>query len=409
MELTVALVSPSWPAGSSCSGVTTYVAMARPGLEDRGARVVVLAHRVDDHCKATDVFCIRGEGEGAMSALIDRALRRIAPRYASERLVINAVLRAVHRVNREVGLHVLEMEETFGWAGVVAQRSPVPVVVRLHCPACAAPPDCYGVQGEGVIKRRIRLERHSFERAHGVTAPSRAVLDAVRRHYGLELEKARIIPNPIAPVPPEERWRLDGCDPDRILFVGRFDACKGADTVIDAFVLLAKARSRCRLTFAGQDSGLRDAYGKIWKLEEYVRERVPEDLRSRIDFLNVQAHDRLARLRRAAYATVVPSRYESFSYTAVEAMAAGCPLIASDAGGLSEIVEDGVNGLLCRPGSPEDLAGKLEVLLRDRSLVERLGLRAAMDCERRYHPSIIAGQMLEFYREVIERWNGCRH
>jgi glycosyltransferase involved in cell wall biosynthesis len=82
-------------------------------------------------------------------------------------------------------------------------------------------------------------------------------------------------------------------------------------------------------------------------------------------------------------------------------MAMGCPLVATQVGGIPEIVEDGVNGLQCRPDDVQDLARNVSRLLADRPLAEKLGRRAAADCERRYNPATLAEQTAEYYRRVI--------
>ena len=73
-----------------------------------------------------------------------------------------------------------------------------------------------------------------------------------------------------------------------------------------------------------------------------------------------------------------------------------------------EIVQHHRNGLLCRSADPVDLAQKIETLLDHPQTAAQLGRQAAIDCEARYNPRQIAGQSLEFYTEVRERWGGTR-
>ena len=100
---------------------------------------------------------------------------------------------------------------------------------------------------------------------------------------------------------------------------------------------------------------------------------------------------------------MVCSRYEAFGLTATEAMSQGCPLVATAAGALAEIVQDGVNGLVCRPEDPEDLAEKLCLLLENPPYAERLGRQAAADCRRRYDPGLLAARSVDYYQRVIAR------
>jgi glycosyltransferase involved in cell wall biosynthesis len=114
-------------------------------------------------------------------------------------------------------------------------------------------------------------------------------------------------------------------------------------------------------------------------------------------------HSALADLRRRAAVTVVCSRYETFGLTATEAMSQGCPLVVTAAGALSEIVQDGVNGLVCRPNDPGDLAEKLCLLLGSPPYAERLGCQAAIDSRQRYNPDLLATRSVDYYQCVIAR------
>ncbi len=108
-------------------------------------------------------------------------------------------------------------------------------------------------------------------------------------------------------------------------------------------------------------------------------------------------------LRRNSLMTMVSSRYETFPMTALEAMAMGCPLVVSEAGGLGEIIQDGRNGLLCRAGDAKALAEKTLRLLKDHALAARIARQAAVDCQTRYNPEWVARQSLDFYRRVLDR------
>ena len=298
------------------------------------------------------------------------------------------------------------MEEAFGWASWARRKVAIPVVVRLHGPWFLNGP-LQGAPDDDTFRRRVREEGESIRTADEVTAPSRDVLERTRSYYGLELEGAAVIPNPMPSVPAERRWRPEGCDPGLVLFVGRFDRHKGGDLMIDAFAEVAREFPGVRLCFVGPDLGVSGGDGVRWGLADYVRDRIPGALESgRVEWLGQQPSTAVAKLRRRARVTVVCSRYETFGLTATEAMAHGCPLVATRTGALPEVVRDGVDGLLCRPDDPSDLARAIGRLLADPDLAARLGERAAEECGNRYHPAVIAGQLMEHYEEVITRRRG---
>jgi len=195
---------------------------------------------------------------------------------------------------------------------------------------------------------------------------------------------------------------LDKCDKSRLLFVGRFDRHKGGDVVIDAFRKIAQRSIGARLWFAGPDIGLTDEHARSWTLLDYIAERAP-DVAAQIDWLGPQPNSALAELRRRAFVTIVGSRYENFPMVVLEAMAHGSPLVATRTGGISEMVEDGVNGVLAEPGNPEDLATAVLRLLASEEFAAKIGRRAGEDAAQRYHPDTIARETAVFYQSVIDR------
>jgi D-inositol-3-phosphate glycosyltransferase len=98
---------------------------------------------------------------------------------------------------------------------------------------------------------------------------------------------------------------------------------------------------------------------------------------------------------------VVPSHYESFGMVALEAMACGAPVIASDVGGLSFSVSDGFNGYLVPNGDPDALAYKVTLLLKFEGLRNQLGEQARRWVERYDWPNI-AAEISELYEQVLE-------
>src|SRR5262249_32367299 len=236
------------------------------------------------------------------------------------------------------------------------------------------------------------------------TASSHDVLEQTRAYYGLALEDAEVVHPPIAPAPPGERWRLEACDPAQVLFVGRFDRHKGGDLMIEAFGRVLREVPRARLCFVGPDHGCPDGTGRSWGLVEFLHDRLPGALESgRVVLLGRQPFSALAPLRRQAMVSVVCSRYENAPRALIEALSLGCPPVAARVGGIPETLQDQVDGLLHRPGDPDDLATQIVALLGDPARAAELGRHAAASCERRFNPEAIATRMVEFYRRVLAR------
>jgi len=184
--------------------------------------------------------------------------------------------------------------------------------------------------------------------------------------------------------------------------VGKFNRLKGGDLVLDAFARVAERFPEVRLRFVGPDEGVLDEERRSWKICEYISTRIPDpDVRNRIEWLGLMPNSKVMDLRRKALVSVVSSRHDNFPTTVTEAMAMGCPIVATRTGGIPEQIVHEVNGLLCEPGDVNDLAEKLCRLLSDPALAVRLGNRARLDCEAKLSPEAISAQMTTFYGRVL--------
>lgn len=398
METGIGLVSPRWPVDSCANGIATYASTIVRGVQLLGREAWIVSANVGEGC--ADGFVQRC---AARKELFDGIMWRVAPHYWSRRSAGLSIGSAVDVLRRRGAVEIVEMEETFGYARYAAVASGVPVVVRLHGPAFLT----QGTDGRlltGALRRRDRAERRGVVAAVGVTAPSHAVVAAVREHWKLPLEHARVIPNPIEGLPASKWWCRDGAEEAHVVFIGRFDRLKGADLVLEAFARLVKEVSGARLTFVGPDVGYRDEEGRRWSFSELLRKVIPDARqREQVIYEGRQPPERIEELRRKAAVVVAASRYEVFPYVLLEAFRQGCPVVATRVGGIPEIVQDERNGLLAEPGNAEDLAEKIVRLLKDRELAGRLGRQAREDCEERFNLEKIARQTLDYYAEVLER------
>jgi len=406
-SLSIGYFSPGWPLAACRNGIVTYVATIAPTLKAMGHQVSILAYHVIDGPRDESVYNIQQArtSRSIPGRAVDRLWFRVAPRSASRHMVRRSLSMMVRRAVAERGIQIIEMEESFGWARWVRQATSIPVCVRLHGPwflngtADGAPDD-------DAFRKRVREEGRAIRTADAVTAPSRNVLEQVRDFYGLALPEAEVILPPTWPVPAAERWRLEDCDPNQVLFIGKFDRHKGGDLIIEAFGRVLEVIPEARLRFMGPDKGCIASDGRKWNLENFIRDRIPGALETnRVEWMGQapQPYPALAQFRRKAMITVVCSRYETLSLATVEAMALGCPIVAAKAGAIPEILQDGVDGLLHQTGDPDDLAAKIIHLLKNPALAAQFGRQAAVECERRFCPDVVASRMVEFYRRVVGR------
>jgi glycosyltransferase involved in cell wall biosynthesis len=406
--LSVAMVSPAWPSGAFANGIIPYVANIAREMRGFGDTVTVLAQHAKGGVDGVDVRDTSPfeRPRSLVNRAVDAICYRVDAELSQRRVIVRALAEECRALIAERGLQLVEIEEFHGWSRWLQRALPIPVVVRLHGPWFVNGPLRGAVEG-AEFRRQVREEGRALAEARGITAPSLDVIERTRAYYGLPLEGAEVIPAPTDMIPAGDRWRPEGCDPETVVFVGRFDRHKGGDLVIDAFAEVARRRPEARLRFVGADAGIFvDDEGRPRTILEQVALRFPDEASaSRVEWLGGQPSSALPEIRRKGALVVVGSRYETFALTVVEAMAMGCPVVAPRVGGVPEIVEDGVNGLLFEPGNAADMAGKICRLLEDRPLAASLGHRAGLDAERRYDPTAVARRIEANYRRIIEGWD----
>jgi glycogen(starch) synthase len=178
-----------------------------------------------------------------------------------------------------------------------------------------------------------------------------------------------------------------GLGKPRVLFVGRLAPQKGVRTLVAAASLLKHPSAQVLLVGDGPE---RPAL-------EREAERI--GVGDRLRFLGFVAHERLPAAMAHADVLVLPSVYEELGTVLLEAMWAGLPIVASRIGGIPDVIEDGVNGLLVPPCDPEALARAIDRVLADRPLAYQLSEEAQARAKD-YDWEVLAGRVLQVYRDI---------
>jgi glycosyltransferase involved in cell wall biosynthesis len=226
--------------------------------------------------------------------------------------------------------------------------------------------DEFQVVGGARVRLLRRARDAALRRARHVLCPS-AYLRELALGWGLAPERVSVLPNPAPDVPalePREELRAGlGLDGAVLAFAGRLGPQKSLDVALEAIASVPGVT----LAIAG-DGPDRGA------LEQRAREL---GLDGRARFLGSMPRERVLRLFRAADASLLSSSWENFPHTVVEALAVGCPVIATSVGGVPEVVRDEENGLLVPPGDAAALAAAIDRYFGDEALRERLAGAAA--------------------------------
>jgi glycogen synthase len=203
---------------------------------------------------------------------------------------------------------------------------------------------------------------------------------------GIEENRIHLIPPGVSPSLFEGPFEdpFAGVGKPRVLFVGRLAPQKGVSTLVAAAGLLEDPSARVLLVGDGP--------------ERRALERQAERLSvgDRLRFEGFLAHEWLPAAMAHAELLVLPSLYEELGTVLLEAMQAGLPVVASKTGGIPDVIEDGVNGMLVPPGEPEALARAIDRILADRDLARRLS-EGAQQRAKDYDWEVLAERILRVY------------
>lgn len=235
----------------------------------------------------------------------------------------------------------------------------------------------------GARVRALRQARNrTLRRVDALVCPS-AYLASRAIAWGIHEERVTVLPNPAPPLPalPERdaaraRFEIEG---PTLAFAGRITRQKSLEVALAA---LARVDG-VALLVAGDGPDL----------DRVRREANARGLDGRVRFLGPLGRDDVLALFRAADASVLSSSWENFPHAVVESLAVGTPVISTAAGGVAEVVRDGVNGLVVPTGDAAALSDAIRRYLDDADLRERLREGAA--------PSVQEFELPATYRRLV--------
>lgn len=256
---------------------------------------------------------------------------------------------------------------------------------------------------------RLDGERQVLRAADVILAATLAEKAQLQWLYKVDPRKVTIIPPGVDtchfyPIPPDEAKDYIGIPKEdrMVLFVGRIEPLKGVGTLIRAMSCLRikDIERPAYLAVIGGDPNvpLEQMSAEMRRLQSLCEDLCMDRM---VVFLGKRGQDTLPYYYSAADVLVMPSHYESFGMVALEAMACGTPVVASQVGGLAFLIQDGVTGFHVPDQDEDALCDRLTRILGDSSLRQQMG-NAAADCARSYSWGQIAGQVKKIYEKLVE-------
>jgi D-inositol-3-phosphate glycosyltransferase len=393
--------SPLAPLGGyKTGGMNVYVRELARELGQRGVRVDVFTRRESDSQLEIDlsigqnVRVIHIEA-GAYAQKDPNELQAYVPEFVK-------------------GIYKFEMLHNAGYdviyshywlSGVVAEKLReawrIPVVQMFH--TLGAMKNRIATEPTPMVDHRMVSEMHIIGWVDRIIAATQAEYAQLLWLYRADRRRLSIVPPGVdaaqfMPRPRDESRAAVGLkDGEKmLLFVGRLEPLKAVDSIIRALHAISTVAPHelngVRLTIVGGEAGNLERKRLVALAEELGVARW-------IEFVGAKDHTQLPTYYSAAEALLMPSDYESFGMVALEAMAAGTPVIASNVGGLAYLVREGETGYLVPVRDSLALAERMRDILSDSARRDAMG-QAAHALAQQYDWSHIADRLMDVFAQA---------
>ena len=251
---------------------------------------------------------------------------------------------------------------------VAAKRFSVPSVLTVHATE-------FGRHNGWLTSRLSQMvyanERRAAQSANSVIVCSQYMTHEIRSGYGVEPRNLNVIANAVSPLVSVPQRTINNSENIVVGFIGRLEWEKGVHHIIDAMELINDARVKLEIVGSGS---------QLANLEEKVQRK---RLGDRVSFLgHIEDHDRVDVVQSWNLA-VIPSSYEPFGIVALELGQVGVPIIASQVGGLCDIISSSEFGYLIGEISGGSIAREIESIVSNQTLASERAdrLRSRIETE----------------------------
>lgn len=386
-------------------GAERHIVSLAGELADRGLEVLLL-HAQKDVQDAPYLHAIQGRRVEVLSALSHDHLQegiRLSRQYADFfrnipaphhlRMEVLYLAGAFSRLKPDIVHSYMDIPN--GVAGCAAVLADMPAhLASLHNFAPSTTHSPWEAQAYSLYRYLLQHGRPHFE------ACSRASVRDYARWLDIAPEAIAYTPNgldPAAYLMPDpgagQAFReAHGIPPTApvLLTLSRFVPNKAPESIVDIYAHVLRLHPDCHYLVAG--SGMAEDMG----MGALVRER---GLGSQMHLLGIQ--DDVAPLFSCADVFLLPSRFEGFPISIMEAMAMGLPVVASNVGGIPDLVRHGCDGFLHTPDDVEGMAQSVAALLADRHLRGRLGEHGRRRIQEEFSLQKLGERVLKNYDEIL--------
>lgn len=400
----IAFTSYEYPLETGGGGIGTYLQTVAGLLQQQGHIVVVFTGTKKERPFWENDFVYRVPSHDWME--FNKAL----PHYFLP-------------LHKEKPFDVLECTDFQACGLSVKKKLPgLPVVVRLHTPLFLVDKLMYRPLPffkklrfvAGSLKKLqlpklpsapqpadYKQEFELIELAEMVSSPGQSIYTQMESlGFGVK-GKTEIVPLPFDVTTDFEsiKARPDISGSPHVIFIGRLELRKGVIDLATAIPKVLKGLFGVQFTFIGEAS-VSPTNGM--DMISYLKHKL-QGHESSVTFTGKIPRTELISYLNKGDIFVFPSHYESFGLVCCEAMAAGKAVIGSSEGGMAEIIEDGISGILIKPGNPDVIAKTLVELIGDNAKRIRLGKAARQRISQYLAPSTVLEKQIACYRKAMAK------
>lgn len=395
--LKIALLSQTVPCQPNYGGIGRFIYDLALGLHDRG-------HEVDIFCK--DEQPLRRVRLGLNIHGISKAEQEPIPNFSNRPILQKNIAYSVALVKKLANLYsqgkIFDVVHAPNWdaEGVALIRMQVYPVVLEVVTSLAKVIGTEHLELNEDMQSSLEIDRWQIANADLVTVPSRGICKSYEDLMDVphdETEHWQVVPLGIVPISAASLQCTNGLK--RLLFVGRLEHRKGIQTLLEILPNLMIEFEDWECHLVGDDQIILSD-GSTFK-SQFLSKYANAPWINRVEFHGKVTEEELNRQYQQCDLFVAPSLQESFGLIYHEAMQYQKAVVGCKTGGVPEVVEDGVEGLLVPPASPKELQEALSRLMHDDSLRNQMGLAGAERVRNRNNYKVMAAGMEKLYREVI--------
>lgn len=396
--MNILYICREYPPSQRAGGIGSYCKEIAQGMLHRGHQVTVIAASDDTRMESDSiedgirVIRLSGGDFWVKSAEPRTSILKLRTlyRFHSYRRTIRKVVNSLYDID------VIEVAD-FGAEGLYLNDLPIPVITRLHTPSF-------------LDRSTLKISKANWKSYMHMIAEKKALMDSkyisscsdclniwIHECLGIKPILSKVILNPVSLHIDNKDLTKDCKSKKKVIFyAGTLVDIKGVGDLVEACKIIMKRQHfKIELLMAGKEG----------TYAQQLKESLTDEQKKYIKFLGKKRREDLYSYYHNADVCCFPSWWENMPMVCLEAMMCEGLVIGSSSGGMSEIIDEGVNGFLVPRKSPAQLANCIEKALSlNEEDVKRIKRNAKCTIKEKFETSVISKQMEDFYNAVIDNF-----